>query len=1481
MTQRQLKGEFGMKAVKAVKKGATRKFLAIACSLVMVASLLPVGVVQTYAVDPPPRFTLEFAPGKSLPKGTEVETASLSNWVAGVSLGAPPTPVIADSSAKLSYPAPAGTWKYSVVSGSSWMAVRNVKGEIFLSVTSIPAERNATATIKASFSFKDLDAATTIDDGKGGHLTIDELDIPAFEPEFTVVSHIDLSALAFDMEAQLPVSPLNITLDSAQGQQLPLPTIILHDSQSGLYLDDVVKGSWAFPISSPVGATGAFVAITSDGRVTPSRHAPYGVSVSFDATFDARAWLSQKGISTQSGSTTWSSKGTAVLKLPHGTASVALEPNDNNGAFQKDKESGIYYVDTSKVKGNELYFDVAVSEFDSAQAGFVGLYGIESVGVDAANSSAGMSSVFSLTGPFLDKIDALNTLIESDPSGYASDSRYPTLVQEASGEILQGKLSKIDTLSPGPLTLTLKAVAHDDGTGKDRAPDASSTVEMYLYDSTQLELEVNMDYTGLVTTDGDYYFGANSSPPGSLSRTITITETNQKVPLRPLQYSYQGPDATAPLQQRTLAFEKDNKTGAYKAVWSHTPGEEGVYTFYYEDVEDIFGNKVKVTYGDSTVKEVAPSFTIDTTAPSARVDAQAGSATKPGSVNGFLNSLTFGLIANDEISVMLAAEDELSGAYELVYHVDTFDDKAQQNPVRLEDAKSLEAKASNYWTLGGLSPAGQLSYQVGPLTHDTYERFVYYLCVTDRAGNKSYASSATGVIYDNHEPAVAIEPQRTPVPSIYDESADIVFDWSANDRNNYLNTITGNPEYCSGLAEVRYEIFPDGVNAYGDPVILFASDMPKDGPGLGDIGDSEQRSGTITLPAAELPALNGNAVILKLTATDRAGNQRFIEYSFAIDTTPPEVTVHYDNNDVANGRYYNKGRVATITIKDLNFDTVRSVMDTDGAWSGGWIDDDPTYTEDGLGVWVSTVTFDTDGEYHLSLTVVDKVGHVTSYPAAGESDTFIVDTAVPVVSITYDNNDVHNERYYNTQRTATVTIIEQFFEEGQGAEVAATFDGEPFVTSGGWTSVGDTHTLSVPCGADGEYTLSASYINLAGTAANVIDADSFIIDATKPSLEFRGPVQDQTAFNSDTITPEVALRDIHFDDASVEVSLSKASLTSAGASVAPLASTTALDDGHDILIGAHNASIDRASDGIYTLNVQVGDLAGNITVESITYSVNRFGSTWYVQPGSPTADLLSRYYTNKPIDVELHEVNACELTFSQVSYSFAGKVVSLERNTDYGLGFAHTGGLWKDYTYTLYAPGFTQEGIYEVTVYSEDRARNSSTNRSPRSDAGSPTDSLPIRFAVDTTAPSIVVTGVEDGGNYVGDERIVKIDVQDNLALDTVKLYLNGNTTPEATYTEQDLKEMGGVAELHLEASSDYQSLTVTAQDMAGNEARPLELANILISPTPLAHYVNTVTASPVIPWIIAGVAFLAVALLVSLFLLRRLRGRNKIGARP
>jgi hypothetical protein len=1444
----------------------------------MVASLLPVGAVQTYAVDPPPRFTLEFAPGESLPRGTEVETASLSNWVTGVSLGVPPAPLIVDSSTDLSYPAPAGTWRYSVVSGSNWMTVRNVNGEIFLSVTSIPAEQNATATIKASFRFNNLALPTAIDDGRGGHLTIDELNIPTFEPEFTVVSRIDLSALAFDMvEAQSPVSPLSVTLDSAQGQQLPLPTIILQDSQSGLYLDDVVKGSWTFPISSP--GSPAFVAITSAGRITPSRHAPYGISVSFDATFDAREWLRQKGISTQSHSTTWSSRGTALLKLPHGTASVAIEPDDNNGVFKKDKDSGIYYVDTSKVRGNELNFDVTVSEFDSAQVGLVGVYGIESVGVDAGNSSAGMSSAFSRTGTFLDKIADLNALKVSDPSGYALNSRYPTLVQDASRGVLQGKLSRIDTLPPGPLKLTLKAVAHGDGTGRDRAPVASSTVEMYLYDSTQLELKVSMNYTGLVTTDDDYYFGADSSLAGSPERTITITEMNRNVPLKPLEYSYRGPDATAPVERRSLSFEKDARTGAYKAEWSHTPDEEGVYTFYYDDVKDIFGNKVKVTYSDQTVEKVARSFTIDTTAPSARVDAQAGGTAKTGDVNGFLSSLKFGLIAKDEIGVTLAAEDELSGAYKLVYHVDKFDNTAQQNPVRLEDASTLEAKGSNYWTLGGLSPADRLSYEVGPLTHDENERFVYYLCVTDRAGNKSYASSATGVIYDQHAPAVTLEPQRTPPPAIYDGSDDIVINWSANDQNNYLNTITRDPEYCSGLAEVKYEIFPDGVTPYGDPVILFAADMPEGGPGLGDIVDSEHLSSTITLLATDLPALNGNNVILRLTATDRAGNSSSVDYSFAIDTTAPEVTVSYDNNDVANGRYYNRERVATVTIKDLNFDVFQSLVDTNGAWSGGWIEDDPTYIEDGMGVWVSTVTFDTDDEYHLSITTVDKVGHITSYPAPGESETFIIDTAVPTISITYDNNDVHNERYYNTQRTATVTIIEQFFEEGQGAEVAATFDGEPFATSDGWTSTGDTHTLSVPCGADGEYALSASYINRAGTAASTIDEDSFVIDVTKPSLEFRGLVQDQTAFNSDTITPEVALHDIHFDDTTVEVSLSKASLAGAGASVAPLAYTTVLDDGHDILIGAHNASIDRASDGIYTLSVQVGDLAGNITAESITYSVNRFGSTWYVQPGSPTADLLSRYYTNKPIDVELHEVNANELTFSQVSYSFAGKVVSLERNKDYGLGFTNTGGLWKDYTYTLHASCFGQEGIYEVTVYSEDRARNSSTNRSPRSDASSPTNPLPIRFAVDTTAPSIVVTGVEDGGNYVGDERIVKIDVQDNLALDTVNLYLNDSTIPTATYTEQDLKAMGGVAELHLEPSSDYQSLKVTAQDMAGNEARPFELTNILISPTPLVQYVNTVVASPVIPWIIAGVAFLAVALLVLFSLLWRRHKKNKAGA--
>lgn len=125
-----------------------------------------------------------------------------------------------------------------------------------------------------------------------------------------------------------------------------------------------------------------------------------------------------------------------------------------------------------------------------------------------------------------------------------------------------------------------------------------------------------------------------------------------------------------------------------------------------------------------------------------------------------------------------------------------------------------------------------------------------------------------------------------------------------------------------------------------------------------------------------------------INCTDRAGNsaKTYVSDKFTIDRTNPEVSVSWDNNNYKNGNYYNGGRIATITVKEHNFD--ESLINVTGGTVNSWSNNGDIHT--------ANVIFTSDGEYSLSVNGKDKAGNsFDSY----NSGSFIVDTSKPSISL--------------------------------------------------------------------------------------------------------------------------------------------------------------------------------------------------------------------------------------------------------------------------------------------------------------------------------------------------------------------------------------------------------------------------------------------------------------------------------------------------
>lgn len=575
---------------------------------------------------------------------------------------------------------------------------------------------------------------------------------------------------------------------------------------------------------------------------------------------------------------------------------------------------------------------------------------------------------------------------------------------------------------------------------------------------------------------------------------------------------------------------------------------------------------------------------------------------------------------------------------------------------------------------------------------------------------------------------------------------------------------------------------------------------------------------------------NSNHISLKVTLTDRAGN--VTEYNdgrglvFSIDKTQPQINVTYLENDASHEKYYNKDRTAVITVTERNFDeeaTNRQIQisNTDGSipaygtWSHGGESgtDRATHT--------CTITYAADGDYTFTMTATDKAQNSAVY---GNTDEFTIDQTKPEIDVSYSTADLSNGIYYKDECVATVTVKEHNFDDaGVVFTQVAELDGQTISApvSGGWSSNGDVHTATIHYNTDGDYTLSVACEDMAANEAENYTGTKFVVDMTEPEIEIIN-VDDMNAYNG-TVAPGVTFHDINCDAQSVKITLN-------GYKHEPQDLTGSMSsETHGGSVQLEDFAHTTEMDDVYTLTAQVTDLAGNSKEVSKVFSVNRYGSNYILS--KDTNKLVSDYYANQEEDLVIHEVNVSSLETEGITCSRDGELVKLEEGQNYEIKDEGTEyASWKEYTYTVYADNFAEEGSYMVTVLSTDTAKNSMTNRTAKAKEYA----KEVEFVIDKTAPTSVISGVENNKQYVEAKHEVKIDSQDNIAIDSVEVYMNDKGTPVATWSQQELAENDGIMSYVLNAAPHWQNLRVVALDKAGNRSesdtiRCLLTTNILV----------------------------------------------------
>lgn len=567
---------------------------------------------------------------------------------------------------------------------------------------------------------------------------------------------------------------------------------------------------------------------------------------------------------------------------------------------------------------------------------------------------------------------------------------------------------------------------------------------------------------------------------------------------------------------------------------------------------------------------------------------------------------------------------------------------------------------------------------------------------------------------------------------------------------------------------------------------------------------------------------DSNQIELTLLFTDRAGMSCEKKLLFSIDKQKPQIEVTYDKDstqtDSAGNTYYNEDRTATIVVQERNFDPAKMVVEIQNSEGGrpelsSWEKSENSQNPDKT-TYTARAVFASDGVYTLKADCEDMAGN-TAQTYQGES--FVLDKTKPVVAISWNQDKAGG--YYNQPRQATLTITEHNFDS---SKLKLTENGSqkiPAISS--FQSQGDTHQATLTFAEDGEYKFTADYEDKAGNQAESCQSESFVIDTTEPELSFEG-IQEQGAYRED-IAPKLVCRDENIDLSTLQTEITQLNQDSR------ITEDTIKLEPQQTAQNTYQAALpnpehSRDKDGIYQITAKVQDRAGNEKEESITFSINRFGSVYEF---GQEAERVSGTYVCSIEDIAISEINADEIPDEDVKVKLTrnGETKELVKGQDYERRLQSSEGSWKQYEYTIAEENFAEDGVYILSIATKDKAGNYNENTKENTE---------LWFGVDKTAPVILPLNLQENQSYNQTELEAQIEVQDNLKLSQVQVYVNGELTE---VTEQEEQYHFRLAE-----SPKAQTIRICALDAAGNQ-QERELTGIYITTNPWVRLIHNTKA--------------------------------------
>ena len=540
-----------------------------------------------------------------------------------------------------------------------------------------------------------------------------------------------------------------------------------------------------------------------------------------------------------------------------------------------------------------------------------------------------------------------------------------------------------------------------------------------------------------------------------------------------------------------------------------------------------------------------------------------------------------------------------------------------------------------------------------------------------------------------------------------------------------------------------------------------------------------------------------NDITVYITIRDNAGNTSKKEVNLSIDKTKPTIVTELVNteSDELYSNYYNNNQYMKLTISDRNFDEKGVCL---AVCEGGDTVSVNGFTykgvdDYGIETYEVTVPFSEDGEYDIYINSVDLAGNSNEGKRA---EYFVIDKTPPVITVTYNEPD-GIENYYREERVLYLNIKETNFTQYRVDCVKDT-NSSYFSSFYDWTDTGINHNSEIVFDKTGTYSFDIEVTDMAGNVST-IEIPIFVIDLEKPEILFYG-VEDDGTYSKE-ITPKVYISDSYYDPDTLKISLTGVRTGYEGT----YESTDVSNKGETVSMSSIPVSdiFSDNLDDVYTLSVSSTDKAGNEENVILYFAINCLGSIYEI-PND--VGEMNYSYINEENGITITEINPDTIKSADVNIILYkdGMPITLTQGIDYVINKNEKDGEYKEYEYEIDSENFIDDGVYELEIISTDKAGNENSNLNEERGGM-------VRFAVDNTAPVILVLNVISDTRYETSEKTLEFYCFDKYGLSDIEVYLDDIEAP-VTYSEEK-----DVYELKLYESGEPRNICIVAKDYAGN----------------------------------------------------------------